>query len=188
MSDDTAAERGRPGGRIVRPAWLVPALAGIALIVGVVLLWHAAVTRVSSGWYAYAPLSGTTFLPDGLVPASEKWGAALIAAAIAVLAWRLGRRAAGAVRNRGRRILVPIFAVVAIVVGGYLVRWAETPLGVFTTPARRYATYTPATGAVTVLWTAWGGWVLGIGAALVAAGVAGLAYSVGRRFAARRAG
>ena len=76
--------------------WLAPALGALLVVVGAVLVLTT--PPVTFGWFAYAPLSATTFPPGLFPPAQTVWGIALIALGaatlIAVISYRLGRRAA----------------------------------------------------------------------------------------------
>jgi len=61
---------------------LIPLAAVAVVIAGVVAIVIAAPQSASFGWFAYAPLSGTVFNPDGAMVVS--WGAIAGAAAVAL--------------------------------------------------------------------------------------------------------
>lgn len=134
MSQDPVARRlrGRP------PRILVSAIAVTVVVSGVVVAWRALAlqSRASYGWFAYAPLSDTTFATSR-TPSIALWvGISLVAAGLVTLAFLLGRRRArigeqGA-RPVGRRILgsAPALAAAAVLVaaGVALVHWQLTHL------------------------------------------------------------
>jgi hypothetical protein len=73
------------------------------LVVGVVVLVIAAAQPVSFGWFAYAPLSDTTFTAEGvhMFSTASLVGAVIIVISVLVLAAWLGYRQG--VRRRLRR-------------------------------------------------------------------------------------
>ena len=75
---------------------ILPALGAAAVVAGVILLSQA---RTSFGWFAYSPLSGTTFSPTFINQPLFISGIALIVLGVAAIAgwggYRLGRRTRG---------------------------------------------------------------------------------------------
>ncbi|MBD8702768.1 hypothetical protein [Frigoribacterium sp. CFBP 13712] len=70
-------------------------VAGLAaLVVGVVVLAIASAQPMSFGWFAYAPLSDTTFTADGvhLFSTASLVGAVIVIVSLLVLAAWLGYR------------------------------------------------------------------------------------------------
>ncbi|MCU1526709.1 MAG: hypothetical protein JWP75_472 [Frondihabitans sp.] len=175
MTDETVPRR------ILGPALVVPALSAVVVIVGIVLVWHAAATPVSFGWFAYAPLSDTTFRPD-LDRGSEGWGGVLVALGVVALGFWLGARVPRDSSTKpARRILSLGLPLAAVVIGAALARWGETaPLGFVFVPGSSgvFIPFIP----VTVV----GQLALAVGAVLVLVGLAVLAFAAGRRLAAAR--
>jgi heme/copper-type cytochrome/quinol oxidase subunit 1 len=77
--------------------WVV---AGVLVLVGMTALVVGALTPVSFGWFAYAPLSGATFMP-GNAGALVSWatiaGSIVLALGLIALAFLAGRT----MRRRG---------------------------------------------------------------------------------------
>lgn len=75
------------------PGWFgkaVPVLATLALLVGIVLMLLPA-EQISAGWFAYAPLPQTIFVPDaGLLSPRRLFGAVLAALGGLTLAFCAG--------------------------------------------------------------------------------------------------
>jgi hypothetical protein len=178
-----------------RPALLgalVAVFALAAVVSGIVLIVRAETVTTSHGWFAYAPLSDTTFT-FGAFGRGIVLGTVLIGGGLAGLAFWAGRRAAAVAVRRGRirpgrlelrrilRVVVPTAA--AIVVGAGLLVWKATRslLG--------WRDLGPADAGFSVVATKGqygaltGPWWLGpavVGAALVIAGVGVLAFAAGR--------
>ncbi|MDO9396427.1 MAG: hypothetical protein Q7T71_07780 [Herbiconiux sp.] len=78
-------------------------------VAGLVTVLLGASTSVSFGWFAYAPLSGTTFTPEGIhvVTTAQIVGFAVLGAGLVALAFwlglTLGRRTAAAERPTSDR-------------------------------------------------------------------------------------
>ncbi len=76
---------------------LIPVTAILMVLLGTAIILVAG-SEASFGWFAYAPLSNTTFLPEGMVylGASSRAGMGLCGAGLVVLAfwtgYRTGRR------------------------------------------------------------------------------------------------
>ncbi|MEC5189810.1 MULTISPECIES: hypothetical protein [unclassified Arthrobacter] len=104
--DQPSAEPGPAGSRRARLPWLarlaVPLGAAALLVAGAVLLARP-VQQVSLGWFAYAPLSQQTFLPDSLLVMDPgRWtGIWLIGAGLLTLAFWAGFRTGRRTRRRG---------------------------------------------------------------------------------------
>jgi heme/copper-type cytochrome/quinol oxidase subunit 1 len=73
---------------------LVLAVGSVLSVVGVVVLAVASARPVSFGWFAYAPLSDTTFTADGvhLFSTASLVGAVVLVIGLLVLAAWLGYR------------------------------------------------------------------------------------------------
>lgn len=73
---------------------LVLAVGSVLSVVGVVVLAVASARPVSFGWFAYAPLSNTTFTADGvhLFSTASLIGASVLVIGLLVLAAWLGYR------------------------------------------------------------------------------------------------
>ncbi|MBT2503455.1 cbb3-type cytochrome c oxidase subunit I [Curtobacterium sp. ISL-83] len=73
---------------------LVLAAALAVMVVGIVILAVAASRPVSSGWFAYAPLSGTTFTAAGVhvLSTASLVGAGVVVVGLLLLAGWLGYR------------------------------------------------------------------------------------------------
>ncbi|QHC67958.1 hypothetical protein GSU68_16220 [Rathayibacter sp. VKM Ac-2759] len=76
--------------------WIVPA-AGLALIAAGLVVGVTAPSAVSFGWFAYAPLSETTFSPDTVVLArgvATAWALAALGALLLAFSagWLLALR------------------------------------------------------------------------------------------------
>ena len=73
---------------------LVLAVGSVLSVVGVVVLVVASARPVSFGWFAYAPLSDTTFTADGvnLFSTASLVGAVVLVIGLLVLAAGLGYR------------------------------------------------------------------------------------------------
>ena len=93
-------ENGQGGGSHSRPLRRVSVflvvLGAVAAAIGLVLLLLPS-TQASFGWYAYAPLSGSTFLPPvGLLSPQSQIGLVMFVVGLVVLAfgagWMLGLR------------------------------------------------------------------------------------------------
>ncbi len=72
---------------------LIPVTAILIVILGTAIILVAG-SEASFGWFAYAPLSNTTFLPEGIVylGASSRVGMALCGVGLVVLAFWMGYR------------------------------------------------------------------------------------------------
>ncbi|WP_157485686.1 MULTISPECIES: hypothetical protein [unclassified Frigoribacterium] len=73
---------------------LVPVAGVVVLVVGVVVLAIAGAQPVSFGWFAYAPLSDTTFTAEGVhvFSTASLVGAVIVVIGLLVLAAWLGYR------------------------------------------------------------------------------------------------
>ncbi|NQX04860.1 hypothetical protein HQQ82_08600 [Rathayibacter sp. VKM Ac-2856] len=78
--------------------WIAPAAGVLLVVVGIVVGATAPGREASFGWFAYAPLSGSTFSPGGIVVVTPALGlaAALVVLGLLVLAFCAG----GAVARR----------------------------------------------------------------------------------------
>lgn len=76
--------------------WSIPIFGAIALVAGMLLLAQPAPRPVGFGWFAYAPLSGTTFAPLQSAAPFPFLAVALVVVGAALIAgwagYRLGRR------------------------------------------------------------------------------------------------
>jgi heme/copper-type cytochrome/quinol oxidase subunit 1 len=78
-------------------------LGAVAVVIGLVLLLLPS-DQASFGWFAYAPLSGTTFFPPGgLLSPRSQIGMVLFVVGLVLLAfgagWMLGQRQAASQRR-----------------------------------------------------------------------------------------
>lgn len=95
MGENDTPEENIPSKRAKVPAAVVP-LAGLAtVLVGLLVAW---LNRDYVGWFAYAPLSNTTFSANGaaLITQGTQVGLAVVVLGLLVLAlwagYRIGRR------------------------------------------------------------------------------------------------
>ena len=82
-------------------------LGAVAAVIGLVLLMLPS-GQASVGWFAYAPLSNTTFIPPGvLLSPRSQFGIVLFIVGVVSLAfgagWTLGQRQAGPERSSDDR-------------------------------------------------------------------------------------
>ena len=177
---------------------LVPALASVALVAGIVMIaqreWVLA--HMSFGWFAYAPLSKSVLVP-GLGFDWGPLGVALVAAGLGVLAILAGIRHAVA-RGDRRRVVgtrlphvspVLVGGAAAVVAAGALIHWDATRLligwsdmgprgsGTFAVVATQRQFDTAAAD----YWFS----PLVVGVALLLVGVAALGFGAGRLIAGR---
>lgn len=95
MGENDTPEENTPSKRAKVPAAVVP-LAGLATVLVGVLV--ALLNRDYIGWFAYAPLSNTTFTANGaaLITQGTQVGLAIVVLGLLVLAlwagYRIGRR------------------------------------------------------------------------------------------------
>jgi heme/copper-type cytochrome/quinol oxidase subunit 1 len=91
--------------------WSWPRAARIAIPIGAILIvvlgtamLFVAQSEASFGWFAYAPLSSATFVPQGLVylGSSARLGMALCAVGLVLLAFWAGYQAGRSRRSRRR--------------------------------------------------------------------------------------
>jgi hypothetical protein len=162
--------------RSLRQLW-PPLLGVMAVVVGVLLVCWAQTSTFSFGWFAYAPLSDTAFVPSdgstGLVV-----GVSLVVIGLGVIAFCSGAAsAAGRFRRPGR--LVSLLALAVVLAGVAVV--ALSSLGLepgFSVVATKEMFAAGAAAGDRLAW----------GTSLVGAGVAVVAFWSGRRVASRSAG
>ncbi|BDZ49716.1 hypothetical protein GCM10025867_19570 [Frondihabitans sucicola] len=88
MNDETDTGPSRPPAGAIRRA-LLPLLGTACLATGVVFRIWAALHPATFGWFAYAPLSHTTFRPT-TGPSLQSYGTALIAVGLVLLSFWAG--------------------------------------------------------------------------------------------------
>ena len=77
-------------------------LAGLALVVVSVVILVTPRGVASFGWFAYAPMSGTTFTPGVFLGPVHLWAAALGIIGLVASSWAVGYLAGGRIGERRR--------------------------------------------------------------------------------------
>lgn len=101
--DDPVGDRQSGPSRTTPLARVAVPLAALALILAGIVLLSVPVRQESFGWFAYAPLSQQTFVPQGmLIMDREKWtGVVLTGVGLLALTFWSGFRAGRRSRRRG---------------------------------------------------------------------------------------
>ncbi|MGO4192859.1 hypothetical protein AB4Y67_14445 [Arthrobacter sp. YAF17] len=103
VGDGPSGDRQSGPSRATRLARVAVPLVALALILAGIVLLSVPVQQESFGWFAYAPLSQQTFVPQGmLIMDREKWaGVVLTGAGLLALTFWSGFRAGRRSRRRG---------------------------------------------------------------------------------------
>ncbi|AMM20359.1 hypothetical protein AX769_09600 [Frondihabitans sp. PAMC 28766] len=159
----------------------------LLVVAGIASIWRAdyLASRVSFGWFAYAPLSDTTFTPSNAPQVGLEWGLGLLGAGLVVLAVLLGRawRRRHPAARAGVDVALGVAALAAVVVGVGLHHWAVSHvfLGWGQVIPRRSAGYVVLTEQQFSLLQNQLFGPRGVGFALVMLGLVLAAVAVGRR-------
>jgi len=160
----------------------VSALSVAAILAGAMMVIYGALPR-SYGWFAYAPLSATTFdsgYPDPFMMVVP-WtiaGIALIVAGLLVLALVSGHRWT---RWARARFVIPGLAVVSVLAGALIAVYSAMPREFVTAS---YVSLTDASDFQDPMTEVFGWGIIGL--AFTVAGLLVFAYLAGRRVGRRR--
>ncbi|MBF4576654.1 hypothetical protein [Frondihabitans sp. VKM Ac-2883] len=179
--------------RIRRHGLIWPVASVAATVVGVAAVIWAEAQPVSFGWFAYAPLSDTTFTPD--IASDFTPGVVLAVIGLAVLGFWSGltidaRRKHSATRSRwwATRILVPVGLLLLVIGIVFVIQSAlpsDAPFETFIPfsggPSDTASISSFPDGGSAVVPFELIRWVSGAGLTLVALGLTSLAFWSGRR-------